>query len=499
MNKLRKLPALLTAAVCAAAFSGSVTAAAASGGILSGDLNGDGSPGTEDIRILTDHLTTQKPLTDRQQAAAADLDGDGRLTAADLTCLKRMVLTQSVPDPDALLKRPLDALSPTMPAVGKVRVLLLAVSFPDCAHEPALTDEQITAQCFGPADSESLSYPMESISAYYQRASYNRLTIEGDAFQYTAKDAIGSYAGYADKLTNEIFAALDDTVDFSRYDFDRDGVMDAVIIAVPGNADKTAWHPHTNLFPGRQTYDGVRIGSRSIGRGSLKERAAFNSTWAHELGHAMGLPDYYKYENQTDGYYGLNGDAGWELMDDAGGDLSAFSKLMLGWYAESEIQIYRGGTQSFRLESAQNVPSLLLIPRGELNGFLSEYFILEYQTAAGNNHAFFSGLSIYKPFQEGGLRILHCDATVCQGVRAPELKWNNYGKYYDKSNGKQRILRLADEAEGGTFFRTGETVTGSVSGFRWYDDSGGQTVDPGLKVTVSSISDGICSVTVSQS
>lgn len=489
MNGCRRLRAALSAAVCAAAvLCGSVAAA------VQGDLSGDGIPDTADIRMLTAHLTTAAPLTDPQTAAAADLNGDGQITAADLTLLKRLILTQ----PDALMQRPLDVLSPTMPSAGHVRVLLLAVSFPDCVHEPALTNEQIAEQCFGPEDSTSLSYPMESISAYYQRASYGRLTLEGDAYQYTAKDDIGSYESNTDRLINEIFAALDAEIDCSRYDSDRDGYMDAVIIAIPGSANQTAWRARTGHFAGKQTYDGVRIGSRSIGQASLKQRAAFNGTWAHELGHAMGLPDYYKYYNTEKGSYGLNGDAGWELMDDAGGDLSAFSKLLLGWYRAPEVQIYRGGTQTFRLESGQAAPGCILIPRGGLNGFLSEYFILEYQTDAGNNAAFFSGIAVGKPFREGGLRILHCDATVCDGAREPELKWNNYGKYYDKSNQKQRILRLADEAEGGAFFRAGDTVTGSVSGFNWYDAGGAQTVDPGLTVTVGSIADGVCTVTVSQ-
>lgn len=43
----------------------------------------------------------------------------------------------------------------------------------------------------------------------------------------------------------------------------------------------------------------------------------------------MGLPDYYKYDTDTD-YDAMNGTAGSEMMDDMTGDYSMFSKLALG-------------------------------------------------------------------------------------------------------------------------------------------------------------------------
>ena len=213
----------------------------------------------------------------------------------------------------------------------------------------------------------------------------------------------------------------------------------------------------------------------------------------------MGLPDYYKYFNTEKGYYGMYGDAGWELMDDAFGDLSAFSKLMLGWYEESEVQVYTGGTQTFRIPSSQAAPGCVVIPRGTQTDWLSEFFVLEYQTNTGNNYRQFENNHIYPLFSEGGLRALHAEATVCEGVQGmPELKWNNYGRYYDSSNEKQRVLRLANAEEGGGFFRAGDVLTDSISGFHWYDGDGSQTVPVGCSVTVQSIADGICTLQITE-
>ena len=171
---------------------------------------------------------------------------------------------------------------------------------------------------------------------------------------------------------------------------------------------------------------------------------------------------------------------------------------MYGWLSESEVQIYSGGTQTFRLESAQIKPGCIVVPHGDLNGFLSEFFVIEYATNEGNNRGGFANRQAKKLFSDGGLRILHCDAEVYESFRGTEFRWYNYSKYYDSSNEKQRVIRLANEAEGGRFFGAGDTADGSLSGFRWYDENGDLTVSPGISVTVDSIADGVCTVTIRQ-
>ena len=59
---------------------------------VAGDLNADGKADLADVRLLRDHLLTAGKLSETQ-AAASDPDGSGTLTAADLTLLKRLILT----------------------------------------------------------------------------------------------------------------------------------------------------------------------------------------------------------------------------------------------------------------------------------------------------------------------------------------------------------------------------------------------------------------------
>lgn len=59
--------------------------------LKAGDITGDGKTDASDVTALLNHLLTKKALT-AEQAATADLNGDKKLTAADLSLLRRIVL-----------------------------------------------------------------------------------------------------------------------------------------------------------------------------------------------------------------------------------------------------------------------------------------------------------------------------------------------------------------------------------------------------------------------
>ena len=484
-----------------------------------GDLNGDMFVDLTDITLLSDHLLTQQALTDADIAFRADLNKDQTLDIRDLTLLKRVVLggkgpdeiyeEVEVPDPE-LIPPPVKAVNPTLPSVGDTNILMFVVDFPDCVRSDHYTAEQILERTFGPENRKSSSFPLESISAFYERASYSRLHMHGDVFLYNALEGIdsyvnpkGDYASYdgTDKLLNEIMYAFDDQIDFSKYDTDGNKVIDTILLALPGSAGSENWWPCSGGYYGKMYFDSVRGGNLCFGGWDLSDRSGFNGTWAHELGHAMGLPDYYRYENyqnnaEDDYGRGLSGDAGWLTMDDALGDMSAFDKLMYGWYTDAEVKLYTGGTQTFTLGSSQHTPNCLLIPRGDLNSLYSEYFIVEYVTPDENNYMGFTYRQAFKMFDQDGVRILHCDAEVTEGWWGPEFKWNNYGKNYNTSNTRQRVLRLVNNFGG--FFRSGDFVDNSVSGFAWYDWFGSQTVDPNLTISIDKIENDTAMITVSQ-
>lgn len=477
-----------------------------------GDIDRNGQFDHNDAFYLADYLDCIRRIEDdaKNECRFGDMDGNECINSADLTLLKRMLLdgktiTELEPvyektEVPELIAPPVAALTPTLGSVGEKKILMFAVSFPDCQFSEGYSREQIWDIAFGPEKPSSPAYPLESISAYYTRASYGRLNLTGDVYLYTAQKSINSYVDHTDTLLDEIMSAMDSEIDYKKYDADSNGTMDTVLVALPGTASMDDWWPCSGDYFGRSKFDGVKAGNLCIGGWSLSDRSGFNSTWVHELGHAMGLPDYYRYENyqntEADDYgRGLSGDAGWLMMDDAFGDMSAFDKLMLGWYREDEVQIYDGGVQTYTLQSSQQSPSCLIIPRSDLNGYLSEYFIVECVDKTGNNaKAFYEDMS-YDMFYYGGVRILHCNAEIWNGFWGPEWKWNNYGQCYDTSNLKQRVLRLVNNFNG--FFSHGELVSSDYSGFAWYDNSGYETVDPGIMLQLGQIAnDGSVQVTV---
>lgn len=512
----RKSVTQLFAAFCAAAVTaGGMTSLSAAANSLKlvgyiGDVTGDLKVNSEDAAILRDYLLGIYPL-DKAAGIYADLDQNGTVDSTDLTLLKRLLLTGESPVgiydvtfDSALMTPPILALEPSLASVGETKIPVFAVDFPDCKFESDYTAEDIYNIAFGPEDVNSPAYPLESITAYYDRASYGRLHLSGDVYRYTAKKPIDSYliSDYISEcyaaLLEEILEAMDDEIDFRDYDGNGDRIMDTVVVALPESADPDYWWPCSGGYYGYQRFDGVVPGNLCIGGCSFAERTTFNNTWIHELGHAMGLPDYYLYDNIPAGgdSEGLHGDAGWEMMDEALADMSAFNRLMLGWYTEDEVQIYNGGTQSFTLESSQHAPSCLIIPRGDLNGYFSEYFVVESVTNDGNNTRGFYKDFGYPMFFGGGVRILHIQAELNKTRWWTEFKYDNFGEYYDTSNLKERVIRLVND--GGGFFGSGDAVDSGVPGFAWYDSSGDLTVDPGITLTVESLADGTAVVKITQ-
>lgn len=487
-NTARLISALL---LCGLLFGRMPHAAAADSGIKveSGDLNADGIADRADVILLQNLLLTVQDAS-FPDAQASDLNGDNCLNAADLTLLKRLLLedhTKKMPAP------PVRILEPSLPSVGSSRIPVFAVSFPDCSF-PADAEEALEARCFSGAAQDDPLWPRESVSAYFDRASYGRMKLRGDVLPYTAKHPIDEYAAdHAQSLAAEIAAAFEAQLDYQVYDADGDLRIDAFVIALPDQAikidsdgdGKPDWWPFSGASVSTKRFDGLRIGDYCAIVYDDRNPADFVGKAAHELCHAMGLPDYYRYTaDASEEHDGMPGAAGCELMDEGSGDLSACSKLLLGWLAEDEVQIFSGGTQHFSLTSMQQSPSCVLIPRTQGAGFLSEYFLIEYVTQEGNNTAA-SG---------SGIRILHVQAEVSEGAHGMEFSYNNYGLHYDQSNEKQRVLRLVNDY--GLFYpgtrslQYTDRIDGSIVGFHWYDAEGNLTAETGLTLRIEGFQPG---------
>lgn len=453
---------------------------------LNGDVNTDGNFDVADVVLLQKWLLAV-PDTHLANWKAGNYCDDERLDVFDL-CLMKRALIEKLDSENTLTNPPIAAINPTLPSIGTNKILVFSVNFPDYSFAIEDISEKLQDNFFASANPDHQSYPLESVAAYYARASYGKLLFTGDVFSYTAEHPIDWYEeDSARSLVSEIIEAYDEQIDYTIYDVNNDQTIDSISVVLPdsvieidNDADgKPDWWPFSTTVTSKGKYDGVNIGRFCVAVYDQNDYSGFITKMAHELGHAMGLPDYYKYtQDETYEHDGLIGPAGNELMDEGNGDLSVCSKILLGWLSEDKIQVYTGGTQSFSLTSMQYSPSCIMIPKNPDDGYLSEYFLIEFITEEENN----------SKSSGNGIRILHVQAEVSESRRGMEFTYNNHSESYDTSNQKQRVLRLVNHS--GLFYpgRKGVQYTnlidGSIEGFHWYDDEGSLTVDTGIKIEI---------------
>lgn len=385
---------------------------------------------------------------------------------------------------------------PTVTAsVGTVAFPVFVIDFPDVKYTQELASkEELEAWIFG--DGEN------SAASYYHRSSYGRTHLKGDVYFYTAQNQIKYYESYEgiEWLIMEALNAYDPKVDFSQYDANGDRYLDTLMITVPTYENIGFWWAVTPTWGEDPKYQDYRVDNTALLHYIINDfqpyasqRTDWIQTLEHELGHSMGLPDYYKYENYGDDSKGMHGNAGVEMMDDSRGDFCQFSKLLLGWLREDQVQIMPSNAkeQTFSLPPAGEGGCVLVFPNGKKADFQSEYFLIEYQLPTGNNKG---------QIGKGGVRVLHVQAEINPKWDLCWVeylhKYNNYSPYYDTTNKGIRLLKLVND--GKDFYRTGDVVTYGASNFGWYDKNDQQKItDPGFSIRVGNVQkDGRIQITV---
>ena len=402
------------------------------------------------------------------------------------------------PAPPPLIAPPVKEIHATMPSVGTVRSLTVFVEFPNRTFENACSKEVLQEEIYGEGKNGLSPFPYESLSAWYARASYGNLTIEGDVYFYTCKEPIENYLGENhEKILMEALQGLDGEIDYAPYDSDGNGTLDQLTFAIPVLGDPALsafWYSATFSWYEHAAFrvDGVGI-DQYVGLDippTQNDLSYFKSSLAHEIGHCMGLPDFYKYESED--WEGFHGDAGYACLDDAIGDFCGFSKLLFGWFREGEAQIYEGeGEQQFTLYSLSERASCVILPIESNFGYFSEYFLAEFITPTQNN-SILNGFAV-KP---QGVRIFHIQAeTATMAWGTKELKYNNYSRFYEGDD-KIRVIRLVNDGNG--FYQEGDVCTFGAENFAAYDLHGDQTIDTGYTVKIGKTSGKSQQITVTR-
>jgi M6 family metalloprotease-like protein len=316
-----------------------------------------------------------------------------------------------------------------MPTSGNVKVLALLISFND--YPGVTTPEYFTSRLFGDGVGGP---PFDSLRNFYRRSSYNQLNIDGSVLGwYQAPYARSTVAETNQGRQTVIKEALNyyeaQGHDFSQYDNDGDGAIDYFCVFWTGPHGEWSsfwWGYYTSFSDSTFRLDGKRLTTYSW-QWELYNYPSGTfgpSTIIHETGHALGVPDYYDYDDAI----GPRGGVGNLDIMDSTGDHNCFSKFMLNWITPTVVS---SGSQTVSLRASGLFPDAVLFMPGAVPGrIFDEFFMVQNRYRSGNDTNLFTG--------SDGLILWHVDSRLDS--------WN-YDFLYDNSYTAHKLLRLM-EADG---------------------------------------------------
>lgn len=373
------------------------------------------------------------------------------------------------------------------PTTGNVNVLVIPVEFSDKVHTSKQSLSSLDLALNGGDGEESLKFGM-SVSKYYNLSSNGKLNLNFEIMgggtkwykpsksstYYINQDKNNSSSNTDMAIVNSILKANSSDIDFSHFDSDNNGMVDAVVI-VPtikiGNPDESIlqwayrywditdntygdnyyindylWCPYDFLYETDSGYDNGTTPTNTY-------------TFTHEFGHILGAEDYYD-ASYTDKDVLLNGD---DIMDSYFGDQNPYTKFNYGWLTSSNL-ITATDTVTLDLNAFENGGDTYIIANNwdATLGCYQEYWVMMYYTKSGinakSNYSFSEGLVLY-----------HVDAQLIsykyKGQTGLDLfTTNDHGEaYYTGVN----LIELEKLTSSSYTLGVGQTSKSSI-----YDDNG---------------------------
>ena len=315
------------------------------------------------------------------------------------------------------------------PTTGKVPVLVIPVEFSDSpAASKGYTIQTIQNAFYG----NRTNY--YSVEEYYYLSSYGNLDLDFNVLDHWFKPEFSSK--HYEKLTDideygeeyyvgdqvimdEALSYLEDVMDLSAYDSDKNGIIDAVVMVntLTVNPEKDfhwayrGWNTYTDEDGNKQEYDGVSANdylwmaygfmhesSDSEGNPIYTNKSILNTfTYIHEFGHILGADDYYDTEYLSDS----TPLEGYDIMDETLGDHNPYTKFNYGWITTSRL-ITTDTSVTLTLESFEKSGDTIIIANNwdESLGVYQEYYVIIYYTKTllnrtANGYFLNNGIVVY--------------------------------------------------------------------------------------------------------
>lgn len=301
------------------------------------------------------------------------------------------------------------------------------------------------------ADFDTLLYQTAagSVRDFYRECSYGRLDLvtvdlpsatgwkaapQSQNYYANGEHGLGasSYPNNARRLVEDAVAAADAGVDFSRYDNDGDGWVDVLMVVHSGpGAEFTGdlndiWSHKWSIAP--QQRDGVFLAPYTMMPEYWSNPGDMTiGVFAHELGHAFGLPDLYDtdYSSRGVGRWSVMAGGAWNgLLGNSPAHFDAWCKIQLGFLTPVTPVANAIGVPVPQVETDSVVYRLW---DGGAAG--DEYFLVENRQRTG----FDAGLPT------SGMLIWHIDDGVST---------DNDKEWYPGNTGSGHYLVALEQADG---------------------------------------------------
>ena len=256
---------------------------------------------------------------------------------------------------------------PYFPHTGSPKALVILAEFQDTTFTIQDTKKVFTNYLMNEDHFSDTRYGQnqnyKGVRGYFKDCSYGQFTPIFDVvgpIKLPRKHAIyGAGNDRMDLLFADACSAVDDSVDFTKYDANNDGIVDLVYIIYAGHSANYHGNKVSNIWPKSGTitisnkFDGKSIrrygvsnelnGSDQTSKNNKKINGI--GLFCHEFSHTLGLPDIYALnevaKNQDD-----QGMEFWDLMDGGtevrGGRVPAsylaWEREVMGWMKIDELK-----------------------------------------------------------------------------------------------------------------------------------------------------------------
>ena len=382
-------------------------------------------------------------------------------------------------------REPINNTGSLFPHVGTPTAVVILAEFKDVkfsVKNPKRSfDEYFNLKTSLPNHGYGENRNLTSISQYYANMSFGQFVPQFDVYgPVTLSDSLKVYGGSnnagnderMDLLFKNACSMMNDSLDFSKYDANGDGMVDLVIIVYAGYSQSVSGNSESCIWPKSGTTSGGKYDGKKVSRYSVSaELNGYPGCWGsppflringigtlcHEFCHTMGIPDFYPTKSSARG--DNQAMERWSLMDSgnylengyAPTAMTAWEREAMGWLtinnltedSELEIKPIDSGGVAYRIPN----------PKDESG---HEYYIIENIQNIGHN-----------AFQRGhGLLVYHVDYNAS----VFSLSQNSVNN--EKGHPRMTIV----PADGTLFaqYNIGKTIDGKIiSSFDYYNQLAG--------------------------